>query len=137
MGPNREPKGHVKRVVLPSGKEIEVVYFESPTDGDSAETSASTREMHVCPTCSSHLVLPTDWEPAGQHWQVDLRCPECEWSGGGVYSQDEVDSFDQELDRGSSLILEDLERLVRANMEEEADRFAAALAANQILPEDF
>jgi hypothetical protein len=138
MGPGRDPRGHVKRVVLPSGKEIEVVYFESPAESDPPQTAAArSRAMHVCPGCDSEMVHPTDWEEAGERWQVYLRCPDCEWNGGGVFSQDEVDHFDRELDRGCGLILEDLKRLIRSNMEEEAERFAAALAADQILPEDF
>ena len=123
-------------MVLPSGKEIEVVYFESASGTESAAV-ATSREMHVCPDCDSRLVHPTDWDQAGERWEVRLRCPDCEWNGGGVFTQDEVDYFDRELDRGCSQILEDLKRMVRANMQEEADRFASALAADQILPEDF
>jgi hypothetical protein len=41
------------------------------------------------------------------------------------------------LDRGGQELIEDLQALTRANMEEEADRFSAALAGESILPEDF
>jgi uncharacterized membrane protein len=34
-------------------------------------------------------------------------------------------------------VLDDLNVLIRANMEEQIERFAAALQADQILPEDF
>jgi hypothetical protein len=34
-------------------------------------------------------------------------------------------------------MIEDLRKLTRANMEEEADRLAAALATDSVLPEDF
>lgn len=47
------------------------------------------------------------------------------------------DRYDVELDRGGQELIEDLQGLTRANMEEEADRFAAALASDSILPEDF
>jgi RNase P subunit RPR2 len=94
--------------------------------------------MHACPTCSSSLVQPVNWhEQRGGNWNVELRCPECEWCGRDTYSQNEVDSYDEELDRGGQELIEDLRALTRANMEEEADRFAAALACNSILPEDF
>jgi hypothetical protein len=33
--------------------------------------------------------------------------------------------------------VDDLKRLIRANMEEEIDRFSRALVENHILPEDF
>ena len=52
-------------------------------------------------------------------------------------SQSEVDHYDEELDRGGQELIEDLRALTRANMEEEADRFAGALASDSILPEDF
>jgi hypothetical protein len=99
---------------------------------------ASTVALHVCPSCSSELVYPIDWAPADrERWSVDLRCPDCEWSGSGVYAQDVVDRFDDELDLGTTKVLHDLELLVRANMEEEVDRFVEALQADWILPEDF
>jgi hypothetical protein len=95
-------------------------------------------DLHICPSCSSELVYPTDWAPAGsRHWDVALRCPECEWNGGGRYSQAVVDRLDEALDRGTESVLDDLNVLVRANMEDQIDRFAAALQADQILPEDF
>ena len=95
-------------------------------------------DLHVCPSCSSQLVYPTHWEPASStRWRVELRCPDCEWDGGGIYEQDTVDRFDEELDHGTESVLEDLQALTRANMEEQIDAFVAALHADQILPEDF
>jgi RNase P subunit RPR2 len=98
----------------------------------------STEGMHACPTCSSVLVQPVNWHEQGEGcWHVELRCPECEWWGRDSYSQSEVDNYDEELDRGGQELIEDLRALTRANMEEETDRFAAALASDSILPEDF
>jgi predicted RNA-binding Zn-ribbon protein involved in translation (DUF1610 family) len=95
-------------------------------------------DLHVCPECGSDLVYPTDWAPASdRQWQVALRCPECEWNGGGRYSQDIVDRLDEALDHGTEAVLDDLNILVRANMEDQIDRFVAALNGDQILPEDF
>jgi hypothetical protein len=95
-------------------------------------------DLHVCPSCSSNLVYPTDWAPASdRHWHVALRCPECEWNGGGRYSQDLVDRLDEALDVGTESVLDDLNLLVRANMEDQAARFVSALNADHILAEDF
>lgn len=103
-----------------------------------AEDTRSSVGMHVCPSCESELVQPTQWFEQGEgRWHVDLRCPECEWWGRGSFSQADVDNFDEQLDRGGNLMVEDLRSLTRANMEEEADRFAEALATGCILPEDF
>ncbi len=101
-------------------------------------SAKSADGMHACPSCSSVLVQPVDWHEQGDgYWNVELRCPECEWWGRDSFSQGEVDRYDEELDRGGQELIEDLRALTRANMEEEADRFGMALASDTILPEDF
>lgn len=135
----------VRRVVLPSGKTIEVVYFDDPPAVAAAEAprhapqpASTPGELHVCKSCGSGLVYPVDWEESGpEHWEVGLRCPDCEWTDRGVYSQGDVESFDEELDRGTEALVQDLRRLMHANMEDEIDRFVAALAADHIVPDDF
>ncbi len=98
----------------------------------------SDEDLHICPACSSDLVYPANWAPAsGRSWTVELRCPECEWTGGGTYSQRVVDRFDEVLDLGTESILEDLELLARANMAEHVEAFTAALWDDHVLPEDF
>jgi hypothetical protein len=94
--------------------------------------------LEVCPCCDSGLVYPLDWEPAdlGQ-WRVGLRCPDCEWLGGGVYGQDAVDAFDEVLDYGTEALLAELTLMARANLEDEIERFVNALQRGLILPEDF
>jgi len=122
----------VKRVVLPSGKTIEVVYFKDPTE------SEPEQDLHFCVSCRSNLVYPTSWDEAGQDsWRVALRCPECESVREGVFSQATVDAFDEELETGTDALAADLRSLCRANMAEEIERFSAALEAGAILPEDF
>ena len=136
-----DPSQHIRRVVLPSGRSIEVVYFDAPADvpaGREIAVERATEGLHVCPECDKDMVYPVDWEEvSATHWEVALRCPACEWSHVGVYDQVSVDSFDDELDRGTETLIRDLKRLTRANMEEEAERFAEALAADAIWPMDF
>jgi len=137
MSRHSENTPYVRRVVLPSGKTIEVVYF-----GDETATTHPTpdpaRDLHVCGTCDSELVYPTDWEEVGEtHWEVLLRCPNCEWAGTGIFDQDTVERFDEELDRGTEALVRDLKRMMQANMEDEIDRFVTALQDGHIVPEDF
>jgi hypothetical protein len=128
----------VKRVALPSGKTIEVVYFDDQAGPEEVETTASMQLLHMCPDCDADLVYPTEWSEVDRaRWEVALRCPNCEWSHIGVFDQDTVERFDEELDRGTDNLVDDLKRLIRANMEEQIDRFAQALDADHILPEDF
>jgi hypothetical protein len=137
---------NVKRIVLPSGKTIEVVSFEevteqlaSPAAEEAIEQTAAPADgLHVCLDCESKLVYPTDWEEEGpEKWYVDLHCPNCDWTGGGVFDQDILDEFDEELDRGMEELAADLGRLARSNMAEDVDRFISALKADAIHPMDF
>jgi hypothetical protein len=144
MSPQPDNRHYVRRVVLPSGKTIEVVYFEDQIAGDAAlepgreVISETTQDLHVCGSCSSDLVYPTEWDEAGTtHWEVALRCPNCEWNGTGIFQQELVERFDEELDRGTEALVRDLKRLMHANMEDEIDRFVDALDHDLILPEDF
>ena len=133
---------YTRRVVLPSGKVIEVVYFEEQR---TAHTQLPTGprpdvdgDLHLCGSCQAELVYPVEWEEYGAtHWSVTLRCPNCEWTGTGIFEQEVVERFDEELDRGTEALVRDLKRLMHANMEEEIDRFISALQDDQILPEDF
>ena len=137
-----DPSHHVRRVVLPSGRAIEVVYFDTtilpPAEERPEVPERTVEELHVCPSCDRGLVYPVDWEEAsGTHWEVELRCPNCEWRHVGTYDQDTVDIFDEELDRGTEHLVRDLKRLTRSNMEQEVERFVAALDADAVWPMDF
>jgi hypothetical protein len=134
--PTNSEGQYVRRVTLPSGRSIEVVYFEPLSEPPTAPRRID--DLHICPQCDRDLVYPVDWEEASlTHWEVALRCPNCEWTEVGQFDQATVDRFDEALDLGTEALVRDLRRLVQANMEDEADRFAAALEANAILPEDF
>lgn len=133
-----DPRHYVRRVVLPSGKTIEVVYFDDQQAEAGAAPATPQRELHVCVACDSTLVHPVEWDEAGpSHWEVTLRCPNCEWTTTGIFEQEQVERFDDELDRGTEALVRDLRRLSQANMEDDIDRFVTALDADLILPVDF
>lgn len=110
-------------------------------DGDHPTTvRALGREggLHVCTGCGSTLVQPLWWEEAANRaWRVGLRCPECGRRRDGVYSQALVDAYDARLSEGAEALAAAYRRLSRDNLASELDRFAAALHADAILPEDF
>jgi len=139
MSPQSEPDNrHIRQVVLPSGRTIQVVYFGDAAGSQGEDGGAGTTELHICPECDSHLVYPVEWEEAGAtHWRVALRCPNCEWGTVGVFEQELVELFDCELDRGTEALMRDLQRLSRANMESDIERFIDALQGDHLLPDDF
>src|SRR6476619_6673732 len=103
MSPQPADNSHaVKRVVLPSGKTIEIVYFadtaERARPAEARTAEPRTGDLHMCPACSSSLVYPLAWEEAGdQGWELELRCPNCEWHDAGVFSQTVVEKLDEHL----------------------------------------
>jgi hypothetical protein len=128
---NQQPEQpSVRRIVLPSGRSIEVVRFN--------ETNHVEHGLHVCPDCASGLVQPIDWsEAADDCWNLALNCPNCDWYTEGLYNADQVRELEDQLDEGLADMLRDLQRLTQANMADQIDRFVNALNADQILPEDF
>lgn len=129
-----EPSDHrsTRRVTLPTGQAVDVLYVDG---GQAGEPQAG---LHVCRSCGSQLVAPVAWEQAGpREWAVTIECPNCEWWDADVFDEETVERFDEELDRGTEALVRDLLRLMRANMEDDVERFVAALRADAILPEDF
>jgi hypothetical protein len=138
MGEHSNQGQYVRRVVLPSGRAIEVVYFETIAPPVAAAAPAPLDDLHICPECDRDLVYPVEWEEVSEtHWEVLLRCPNCEWTEVDRYDQATVDRFDLQLDDGTEILIADLKRLERANMEDEIELFSRALQADAILPEDF
>lgn len=128
---SQQPDSHsVRRIVLPSGRSIEVIRFGPET--------TPKHGLHLCPGCTSGLVQPVEWgQTTGGFWELTLYCPNCAWSTEGVFDQAQVDAFEERLDDGLGDMLGDLRRLTQANMAEEIERFTVALESDLILPEDF
>jgi hypothetical protein len=129
--PEQDSHHHsVRRIVLPSGRSIEVVRFH--------EDEGAPRDLHVCVTCNSQLVQPIAWAEAGEgRWELTLECPNCGETEAGAFDQEAIERLEEHLDDGLAEMLDDLQRLTQANMTSELERFAAALQAGLILPEDF
>jgi len=119
----------VKKIMLPSGKEVEVVYFSS---------NPKPADLSICEKCDSDLVYPVAWsEQADDMWLIDRRCPNCEWRDESLHKHAIVEEYDLALNRGTDEVIDGLEILSKANMEHDVDAFKAALDADQIFPEDF
>jgi hypothetical protein len=133
---------HVKKIILPSGKAVEIVYFhaDAPAEQSSAESAAAPAApgLERCPTCTSDLVYPVDWREADDdRWELELRCPNCEWTDRTIHTQDEVERFDEVLNAGTDTLIESLDTLSRENMEADIEAFVRALDADLIEPFDF
>lgn len=142
-------KGYrTKRIALPGGRVIEIVYFDegpdaaasaadAPPDGAGGDVARGV-ELHVCPACDSDLVYPVAWEErAGDRWRIERRCPNCEWRHVGEFDQEDVEEFDDVLNEGTESLLTGLRNFARANMAADVERMIRAIEDDHILPMDF
>jgi len=103
-----------------------------------SETRIGGSSKLHCPRCGSPFVQPGGLDRYGaERWRLDLRCPECDWSGRHMFSTGEIEAIEEELDRGSDELIGQLAELVRINMADYIERFVSALAADAIQPIDF
>jgi hypothetical protein len=94
--------------------------------------------LHVCPSCRGELVQPREWRDSGpEHWMVERVCPECWWTGEERHDQETMEAFDLALDDGTDLLIRSLHTITAERMQDDVERFAAALEAGAVLPEDF
>lgn len=130
---------HIKKIILPSGKSVEIVYFHAEeTLPHEEEMGGTAVDLECCPECDSGLVYPVSWrETEDDCWEIELRCPNCEWAERGIFRHQDVERFDEVLNRGTDRLIDDLEQLTRANMEADIDRFVTALDDDLITPFDF
>ncbi len=129
----------VKRIILPSGKAVEIVYLQSaPGAPASSEENLVAAALELCPECDGELVHPTAWhELSPGRWEIERRCPECEWESTGVHGEADVQRYDALLNEGTDSLIEHVEQLAHDNMAAEIERFVAALRDDHITPFDF
>lgn len=105
---------------------------------ESSSSPDQSRDLATCLECHADYVCPMDWENNEDGtWRVKLRCGECEHRTVGDFDQDTLDRLDITLDGHTAIMIDDLADFAQVNMEEEVERFMAAIKADQILPEDF
>lgn len=147
-----------RKISLPGGREIEVVYLgevdpgvvregwvEVP-DGDVEEvlTAAFTvfdqldAELWMCDGCGSDLVRPLAIEERdGGVWHVERECPECSWHHEGDFSRSEIEDYHDALEEGTEELLTALRQMARLNMEGDITRMIDAIDRDGIQPMDF
>lgn len=95
--------------------------------------------LHLCPDCRLPFVVPGEVHEvvSSARVRLDLACTNCGWTTTAVHDDDELTALDLQLDRSFADLLWTLEVVWTANEEAAIGRFAAALRAGAVLPEDF
>jgi hypothetical protein len=103
--------------------------------------SSSRRQtdlLRTCPACRGRLVCPIAWEPADDsHWDIDLRCGDCEHRWQMVVDDRRAARYDVQLDDDLFVIKRTLRRLELERMSDEVEAFVIALERDLIEPADF
>jgi hypothetical protein len=100
----------------------------------------ATEDLHVCGSCRRPFVVPEAIVRAPEGTMgvvVELRCTDCGWMHTGAYPPAAVEALDRALDLAEREIRAALDVCELSDELERIDRFAAALRADLILPEDF
>lgn len=128
----------VRTITLPSGHTVELINFGDPSAPKTVDRTPAQRPLHICRNCGSQLVQPISWLQEGdQHWEMTLRCPDCNHVETGHFSESQVESFEDVIDVALAQMVDGLQRLTRANMVDDVERLIAAINRGLILPEDF
>jgi rRNA maturation protein Nop10 len=100
--------------------------------------SEPAADLDRCPDCGSDLVYPIDWSetPEGTY-TLRMRCPNCEWTEVSTHDWETVQRLEQRLEACERAMMDDLQALTDAIAAEHAQRFIAALRADQVWPMDF
>ena len=131
---------HVKKIILPSGKAVEIVYFHAEPGVMEATPDERLDEiaLELCPECSCDLVQPSEWHEVDPgRWEIERACPNCAWQSTGVHGEEEVERYDSILNEGTDELIELLDELSSENMAAEIDRFVIAINEGHIQPMDF
>jgi hypothetical protein len=91
----------------------------------------------VCRACRLPFLQPRLSVPVGKRWRVLLRCSSCGATSREILDHAAFGRLDEEIERGREQLIAALALVTEGNMREYADRFAAALEADAILPSDF
>ena len=117
---------------------MEVFYFSRDAVRRVARATPAPTNLDRCPQCASDLVYPFAWDDADERtYELAVRCPNCEWTEVGTHDWDTVQRLEERLEQGERALIADLQTLMRANVEEDFERFIAALRDGHVWPMDF
>lgn len=97
------------------------------------------QQLTRCATCKLESVVPLmdESHETATGWHITLRCTSCFEVREVDVTQESADAFDTALDKQSRELTAAIRRWAHDNMQDYVNRFARALEADAIHPEDF
>ena len=95
--------------------------------------------LHICRACSEPFVVPVSIVDIvdADRYVVELWCANCDRSSLSAHYDAELEVLDRQLVTSTAQIRAALEVIETVDQIVQAERFAAALRDDHILPEDF
>jgi hypothetical protein len=95
--------------------------------------------LHICEACGEPFVVPLSIVDIldADRYVVELWCANCDRASLSAHYDEELEKLDRELVRSTTQIRAALEVIETVDELVRVDRFAEALHAGHILPEDF
>jgi hypothetical protein len=135
---------YIQRVVLAQGQVIDLICFDDSKAVDRVikeimtELQRKKTELETCPLCKSKLVYPVErYQINDMEWKIMLLCPNCLCKRELVIDRESVRELLKNARVGRETLMKELDNMQKKNMEEEAEKFIAALYKDHILPIDF
>jgi hypothetical protein len=139
-GAEAAPVMSARPVQSTPGHEVDLLLAAELLDPRSRPSSLPEPSgLQVCPHCSKPFVVPGEVRQlvGVNRVRLELACSNCGWASVEVHEDTELASLEIALDRSFADLLWTLEVVWIANEEGAIERFAEALQADQIVPEDF
>jgi hypothetical protein len=103
------------------------------------DDTTTTQEAGACTRCTRDFIVPVSIVSLleGDRCLVELACTNCETTALAVHDDRSLHELDRRLDETTAAMHAAVELMSLADDLERIDRFAEALQAGHILPEDF
>lgn len=111
--------------------------MSSPEQGGNAPDPELMMQC-MCPGCTQQfLYAQSALEVDEVHYAISFGCANCDWTGAGIFGDEELERFDEVLDSFTADMVSLLKALTNYNREQEIEAFVKALAHDAIDADDF
>ena len=138
---------YIKKIILPSGRILEVVYYDGVKEEDemSPLPPRTNASIESCPGCRSTYAalgeygLMDDIDARNPLWFAHIMCGRCLTWRYVIAHEDEFAEWEESGDmaRGMFAIERAIQAIARDSFATWAETFIAAIDHDAILPEDF
>jgi DNA-directed RNA polymerase subunit RPC12/RpoP len=127
----------IELFAFPDGSQTEIIVFGKAAR-DLRRQSLGHECDITCSRCGSDLLYVLSSRPVSDDtWEIEVRCPDCDWHETIVLGRYVTERFINQLHRQKRALVRDLGQLDAARFREDVERELALVRDDLILPADF